>query len=116
VCVGLVIWFECLHLLAGLHVHLPDTVVDPKAALALRRRLVSSLTVAMPGHNWDAAVDDGVYAAGRGIRMLGSRKVTKLKDVGRVYGLLLVVDTNGDVDRAPTCTPLEALQLTSLRP
>jgi hypothetical protein len=57
------IWVECPHLLAGLHVHLPDTVVDPEAALALRRRLVSSLTIAMPGHNWDAAVEDDVYAA-----------------------------------------------------
>jgi hypothetical protein len=90
--------------------------VDPEAALALRRRLVPSLTIAMPGHNWDAAVEDGVYAAGRGIRMLDSRKVTKLKDVGRVYGLLLVLGTDCDVDRAPTCTSLEALQLTSLRP
>ena len=68
----------------------------------LRRLAVDALEAVRPSFEpagcWDGAVDESVYTGTCGIRMLGSRKATKLADKGRVYRLCLALGADGQVD------------------
>jgi hypothetical protein len=46
---------------------------------------------------WDSVIDSSVYGESRGIRMLGSRKMTRGIDMGHLYELLFIVDEQGEI-------------------
>lgn len=100
----------------GLHIKTPDLVVNATEALALRSRLVQHLQGRLvPGHDWNATLDPGLYTAGSNLRMLGSRKVTRGVDVGRVYTAVLLMESDGTLAEAwPQGVAL--LELASIHP
>jgi hypothetical protein len=88
----------------GVHLHAPAALVSPEQAARLRVALVQLLSVsggtdatAAPWR-WGDVVDSGVYSAERGLRLLGSRKISKGVDVGRVYELVGVVADSQEWD------------------
>lgn len=89
----------------GLHLRLPDTLVTQARALELRAEVVDALARELgegpcsPESGVDCAslVDGEVYNSGAGLRMLGSRKVTRAKDRGRAYDVLYVLEADGSV-------------------
>lgn len=100
---------------SGFHVHMPGCVVTVDQAQEARDAVVASLTEEHPGGlNWDAVVDDAVYLGGCGLRMVGSRKVTRGVDTGRVHALVMVVDGDGEAT-LPPMSLREVLDVTSLR-
>lgn len=86
----------------GLHFNCPNTLVDMRLALDIRRKYVELLTDNDSSKNWSAIVDESVYSNDRGSRMFGSRKTTRGIDVGRVYKIKFALDKNGDFIQIPT--------------
>lgn len=81
----------------GVHV-IVDKVVDRDEALDLRAQLVRRMMGKDPSYPWDEILDEDVYRGKVGFRMLGSRKVTKKIDKGRIYRPLWMVTSKGDVE------------------
>jgi predicted kinase len=86
----------------GFHVKLPRVEVSRNEALAVREALVRTLVASSSGAasakgvlppDWAGVIDESVYTH-LTCRMLGSRKATKGRDVGRVYSLKAVFDLN----------------------
>ena len=70
----------------GLHLRLPNTYVNRSESLLFCQRLVKLLNQESPSNQWNNVIDTEVYGVpSGGLRMLGSRKVTKGLDKGRVY-------------------------------
>jgi hypothetical protein len=80
----------------GLHLKCPDWVVTSAEMMELHKKFVHDLYIEMPDKNWASIIDDSVYVGSRGIRMFGSRKVTKGVDQGHVYKLLFTVGKEGN--------------------
>lgn len=97
----------------GIHLKCPNTIVTSKEALDIRSKFVDKLCEKIPDKNWKLIIDDGVYTGCRGIRMLGSRKVTKKMDKGRVYKLLFAVDSDGN-KFIPELTDVEIMKQVSI--
>jgi len=89
----------------GLHLRVPNTLVTQARALELRSEVVGALArefgegscSSESGLDCASLVDGGVYNSGAGLRMLGSRKVTRTKDRGRTYDVLYVLEADGSV-------------------
>ena len=80
----------------GLHLKCHDRIVNYDEAQKLRSEVVDILFQQIPEKNWDAIMDGSVYI--HGIRMLGSRKVTKGIDMGRVYHYKFLVEKDGKIN------------------
>ncbi len=78
-----------------LHLKCPDCIVDYEGAMHIRLELIQILQKEID-KNWNAIIDSNVYLSG--IRSFGSRKITKGMDLGRVYKLMFVVESNGLID------------------
>jgi len=79
----------------GLHVKCPNLIVDYDQMMNYRNQIVKELENNQPKHNWNQIIDSSVYSGKRGIRMLGSRKVTKGRDKGRVHQFLFALNSKG---------------------
>eukprot|EP00755_Sulcionema_specki_P014358 Sspe_Gene.9230::Locus_3104_Transcript_2_2_Confidence_0.667_Length_5966::g.9230::m.9230 len=83
---------------AGYHLHFPGIIVDAPRAVKIREAVVERLLDSHPTTDWRAAVDEAVFTFNRSLRMVGSRKVHKGYDVGRVYSLVVALDEAGKQD------------------
>jgi len=97
---------------SGLHLY-SDNVCDASECLRLRQEYVTRLQRWNPTVDWSTIVDDQVYRVGCGLRLLGSRKVTKQVDRGRLYRLYGVWENGAWT--CPSWSPLEILRATQLR-
>lgn len=99
----------------GLHIKTPDLVVDAQEAALLREKLVAVLSRRLPERDWSTILDSAIYTTGQNLRMLGSRKVTRGVDVGRVYYAVLLLEHDGQLSESlPTGS--ELLKLASIHP
>ena len=108
----------------GFHIKLPALAVTREEARAARDALVTELAArdgcaraAAGASVWARVVDASVYEH-LTCRMLGARKATKGRDVGRVYQLLGVFDEGGrnrDAEAAYACDPVQLLADCSIR-
>ena len=110
----------------GVHVHLPNLLVDAESAFQIRIGVLNGLTACStwtdalgtdPGEEWNAFVDEAVYRTG--LRMLGAPKAIKCRACPprregpcgvcrgynrgyvvdqRVYKLCMVLDASGERD------------------
>lgn len=80
----------------GLHFKFDDLLVDCNTALELREKFILLLNHYDDKINWDLVIDKEVYSLNKGIRMFGSRKVTKGIDIGHVYELIGCLDNSGN--------------------
>eukprot|EP01091_Cochliopodium_minus_P009615 TRINITY_DN2401_c0_g1_i3.p1 TRINITY_DN2401_c0_g1~~TRINITY_DN2401_c0_g1_i3.p1 ORF type:complete len:663 (-),score=188.62 TRINITY_DN2401_c0_g1_i3:40-2028(-) len=83
----------------GYHYHCYDTIVEYDKALEIRIEIIKLLNKKYPERNWDTIIDDAVYKFG--IRMYGSRKVTKTVDMGRLYQVYYLIEQDGSVIENP---------------
>ena len=80
---------------------MPSICVEEAHALEIRSAFVRKLSEKATSEDWnrtvswDEIIDEGVFNVHRTLRLLFSRKVRKFVDVGRVYQLLAVVDSDG---------------------
>lgn len=88
----------------GLHLKMPNLFVEEEQALLIRAAFVRQLhdtahadpQAGVPSKPWNEIVDEAVFSQHRTLRMLYSRKVSnKYVDMGRVYQILAVVDSDG---------------------
>jgi predicted kinase len=81
----------------GVHLKCYDHITNYEEAIQIHRQVVEYLQAEseLDRYNWDAIVDSSVYI--HGLRMLGSRKVTKLIDHGRIYRMMFVVNEDGEI-------------------
>ncbi|KAK3259837.1 hypothetical protein CYMTET_31191 [Cymbomonas tetramitiformis] len=99
---------------SGVHLHMPDVIVDSSQAIEIRESLIFCLSsdknacgsgksscdgaqeaCAPPKVNWETAIDGAVYRPGCGLRMMGSLKTKKGMVLGRPYKITDVLDSNG---------------------
>ena len=83
----------------GFHLHCYDSIVDEKKAIQIRQQILEIFKEKFAQINWESTIDDGVYK--QGIRMFGSRKVTKQVDMGRVYQIYFMIEKDGNLVNDP---------------
>lgn len=80
----------------GLHFKCPNYMVNSSEATEIKNKYIKSLEELNSKINWSNIVDGSVYKDNCGIKMIGSRKVTGMIDVGRVHQLMFVLDQEGN--------------------
>ena len=79
----------------GIHFKCDGLLVNCNEALVFRELFIKQLNIYNNKINWEMVVDKEVYNPNKGIRMFGSRKVTKGIDIGHVYELIGCIDSSG---------------------
>ena len=81
----------------GLHLKCSDCITDFSNSKIIFDKIIDELYINFSDYDWISIVDNNVYLTG--LRMFGTRKITKGIDMGRVYKLMFCVDNDGSIIR-----------------